>query len=290
MRNYILLFIFLLCIAPFGRLGAQEPITYGIGDFQVSILPDGGFEGGLDLLAGASPEVFRKYLPDGTFPLQIQAFLVRTPGRTTLVDAGAGNNLHKNLESLGVDGKEIHVILLTHMHSDHIGGLLRDGKKAFPNAELYLSQAEADYWNGEKERGADARKVIDAYKGKVHFFVPGGLGKTPTELFPGIQAIAAYGHTPGHTVFLLKSNQSHLLLWGDVAHAMPIQMPRPEVALAFDTNQAQAIQTRKSLLEYVTKNKIRVAGAHIPFPAIGHITPGKEEGYQFTPLCTCEGF
>ncbi|KAA6319083.1 putative quorum-quenching lactonase YtnP [termite gut metagenome] len=290
MRNYILLFIFFLCISPFGRLGAQEPLTFNVGDFQVSVLPEGGQNAKVDILKGATPEALRKYLPDGTFSLQIQVFLVRTPGCTLLVDAGYGTNLPKNLKSLGVSEEDIHVILLTHMHGDHIGGLLRDGKKVFPNADLYLSKAEFDYWTGEKERGADARKVLDAYKDKLHIFVPAELGKTTTDLFPGIQPIAAYGHTPGHTTFLIESNKTRLLLWGDVAHAVPIQMPCPEVALSFDSNPIQAIQTRKSILEYVSKNKIRVVGAHIPFPAIGDIAPGKEEGYEFIPTCACEGY
>jgi glyoxylase-like metal-dependent hydrolase (beta-lactamase superfamily II) len=290
MRNYILFIIFSLCISPFGRLNAQEPLTFDVGDFQVSVLSEGGQNAGVDMLKGATPEALRKYLPDGTFPLQIQVFLVRTSGRNILVDAGYGTNLSKNLKSLNVGEKDIHVILLTHMHGDHIGGLLRDGKKVFPNADLYLSQAEYDYWTGEKERGADARKVLDAYKDKLHIFVPADLGKTATPIIPNFKAIAAYGHTPGHTAFLLESNKKQLLLWGDVAHAMPIQMPRPEVALAFDSNPAQAIQTRKSILDYVSRNKIRVVGAHIPFPAIGDIVPGKEEGYEFIPTCACEGY
>ncbi|GHU54116.1 MBL fold metallo-hydrolase [Bacteroidia bacterium] len=288
MRNYIL-FLLCLCVLPIGNLCAQDPLTFDVGDFQVSVLSDGGQNAGTELLKGASPGALKKYLPEGTFPLQIQAFLLRTPDQKILVDAGVGTNLVKNLKYFEVGDQDINIILLTHMHGDHIGGLLRDGKKAFPNAELYLSKAEYDYWTGEKERGVDAQKVLTAYKDKLHIFTPSELGKAATPIIPGIKAVAAYGHTPGHTAFLLESGKAQLLLWGDVAHAMPIQMPLPEVTLSFDSNPKQAVQTRKSILEYVAKNKIRVAGAHIPFPAIGHIAVGKE-GYDFIPTCACEGY
>jgi glyoxylase-like metal-dependent hydrolase (beta-lactamase superfamily II) len=288
MKNYILILL-CVCALPIGSLFAQDPITFDIGDFQVSVLPDGGQNAGAELLKGAAPEALKKYLPDGTFPLQIQSFLLRAPNLKVLVDAGVGTNLVKNLRYLEVADGDINVILLTHMHGDHIGGLLRDGKKAFPNADLYLSKDEYDYWSGEKDRGADAQKVLAAYKDRLHIFTPAELGKPAAPLIPGIRAIAAYGHTPGHTVFLLESGNARLLLWGDVAHAMPIQTPLPEVYLAFDSNPKQAIQARKSIFEYAAANKIRVAGAHIPFPAVGHISAGKE-GYDFSPTCACEGY
>lgn len=289
MRNCILLFMVSACVFPWSRTAAQETVlTYDIGAFRVSILSEGGQDAGSNLLTGATPEILRKYLPGGTFPLEIQAFLVRTPDKTVLIDAGVGRNLSANLQSLAVTEEQIQVILLTHTHGDHIGGLLRDGKKVFPNAELYLSQAEYDYLTGEKERGAEARKVIDAYKDKLHLFVPGKLGQDKPDLLPGIRAIAAYGHTPGHTAYLVESENMQLLIWGDVAHAMPVQMPRPEVALTFDSNREEAVRTRKSILEYVVENGILVAGAHIKFPAIGNIVAGKEEGYEFVPLCVCE--
>jgi glyoxylase-like metal-dependent hydrolase (beta-lactamase superfamily II) len=286
MKNYVLLLIVSVFSFPLGKVVAQDTTvrTYNVGDFQVSILSEGGQNANSSLLNGTTPEMLRKYLPDGTFPLEIQAFLVRTSDKTVLIDAGVGRNLFKNLHSLATTEEQVDVILLTHMHGDHIGGLLREGKKAFPNADLYLSQVEYDYWTGEKERGADARKVIDAYKDRLHLFIPNELGKDTPNLFPGFQAVAAYGHTPGHTAFLIESGESRLLIWGDTAHAMPVQMPHPEVTLTFDFHPEQAAQTRKSILEYVVKNKIRVAGAHIKFPAIGDITAGKEEGYEFISL------
>jgi glyoxylase-like metal-dependent hydrolase (beta-lactamase superfamily II) len=273
---------------PASRIAAQETvITYELGDFTVSTLSDGGQNAGSDMLVGATPEILKTYLPEGTFPLEIQSFLVRTPDRTVLIDAGVGTNLSRNLQSLEVAEDGVHVILLTHMHGDHIGGLLREGKKVFTKAELYVAKAEYDYWVNEKERGADARKVLEAYRDKLHVFVP-GEPENPAALFPGFQAVAAYGHTPGHTSFLIESRKSRLLIWGDIVHSTPIQFPRPEVSLTVDYDRREAAETRKKIFEYVTKNRIRVAGAHIKFPAIGNVTAGKKEGYEFTAVCTCE--
>jgi glyoxylase-like metal-dependent hydrolase (beta-lactamase superfamily II) len=288
MKNFIVPFMAALIFLPESKISAQDTfITYATGDFRVSTLSDGGNNAGPSLLIGATSDILDKYLPKGTFLLETQSFLIRTPDKNVLIDAGRGKNLSANLKSLAVPEDRIHVILLTHMHGDHIGGLLRDGQKVFPNAELYVSQAEYDYWTGAKERGEDARKVLAAYKDRLHLFVPGEAGREIPDLIPNVKPVAAYGHTPGHTAFLIESAGEKLLVWGDIVHAEEVQMPHPEVALSFDVDREQAVQTRRNLLDYALKNKIRVAGAHIQMPAIGDIRTGKE-GYEFVPLCTCE--
>ncbi|MDR0724800.1 MAG: MBL fold metallo-hydrolase [Prevotellaceae bacterium] len=287
-KDSIVLFMALLLLLSSVEINAQETVlTYVIGDCRVSILSDGGNNAGSSLLKGATPEILEKYLPDGSFLLETQAFLIRFPDKNVLIDAGTGKNLAKNLQSLKVPEEQIQIILLTHMHGDHIGGLLREGKKVFPQAELYVSQAEYDYWMDANERGENARKVLEAYKDKLHLFVAGEPESEIPDLISGVKPVAAYGHTPGHTAFLLESAGQKLLVWGDIAHAMDVQMPCPEVALTFDVNPQQAIQTRKKILEFVSKNKISISGAHIKLPAIGNIKVSELEGYVFTPLCTC---
>jgi glyoxylase-like metal-dependent hydrolase (beta-lactamase superfamily II) len=271
---------------------AQEPqmyITFQAGEFTVSILSEGGRQGNASLLKGATDEQIKKYLPDGSFPLETQVFLVRTPERNILVDAGYGINLFKNLTSLGLSENQIDVILLTHLHGDHIGGLLREGLVAFPNAEVYLSKKEYDYWMNLGERGASQQKALNAYKAKLHIFEPYEPDNQGKEIVSGITPIAAYGHTPGHTAFLVKSEGAKWMIYGDLTHAMPIQMPCPQVAVNFDLDAAEAIKARQKLLDYIFENKMVAGGMHVPFPAMGFITKSKTEGYIYNPICLCEG-
>jgi glyoxylase-like metal-dependent hydrolase (beta-lactamase superfamily II) len=199
------------------------------------------------------------------------------------VDAGYGKNLFTNLQAIGVTPEQIDVVLLTHMHGDHIGGMLRDGQPSFPNASVYLAQPEYDYWMNDSH-GEQARNVIAAYKSKLILFQPAELGKKDSLLIPGIHGIAAYGHTPGHTAYLVESGNLRLLVWGDLAHAMAIQMPYPQVAVTYDVNAIDAVSIRKEVLEYVARHKIPVAGMHIAFPGIGTVAKDPASGgYSFTP-------
>jgi glyoxylase-like metal-dependent hydrolase (beta-lactamase superfamily II) len=283
-RNILLIIIMALAL---NRVNAQEQetvISFLAGDYTVSVLSEGGGQGNAGLLKGATLEQLAKYLPDGTFPLQTQVFLVRTPEHNILIDAGYGRKLFDNLKTLALDENSIDIILLTHMHGDHIGGLLRDGKAAFPKAEIYLSKTEHDYWNSFGDRGASARKIFEVYQQKLHLFEPAEIDGDLPEIIKGIRAISAPGHTPGHTAFLVQSADAKWLVWGDVTHAMPIQVPCPEVALSFDVDADKAVETRKKIMEYVLKNNITAGGMHVPFPAVGKLSAGKDEGYTFSPL------
>ena len=269
----------------------ETVITFAIGSYQISTLSEGGGNGKADMLSGTTDDMLKKYLPDGTFKIQTNAFLVKTGDKNILIDAGYGErNLSDNLNSLDVTEDKIDIILLTHMHGDHIGGLLKDGKAVFPNAELYVSQAEHDYWIST-DNNANIQNIFEAYKSKLHLFEPADLGSDKQNLFPGFQGIKAYGHTPGHTVFMIESDGSRMLVWGDITHAMDIQIPCPEVTISFDVGPAKAKESRAKILEYVAKNKIRIAGMHIMFPSVGDIRSGGESGgtYSFTPACLCEG-
>jgi glyoxylase-like metal-dependent hydrolase (beta-lactamase superfamily II) len=252
-------------------------------------MTDSKSDGKSGLLAGATPAMLQEYLPDGTFPLEVNTFLVRTPDKVILIDAGTGGDLLKNLKSLDLTPEQIDEIFLTHTHGDHIGGLLKDNKPVFPHADLYVSKKEFDF-QANNEKGEGARNVFKAYKNKLKLFEPEDLGSEKTELSPGIKGIAAYGHTPGHTVFLIESDEAKLLIWGDITHATNIQTAYPGVALSFDSNQEMAIKSRKKILEYVAKNKILVGGMHIQFPGIGAIKSNQEnQSYRFEALCTCLG-
>jgi glyoxylase-like metal-dependent hydrolase (beta-lactamase superfamily II) len=103
-------------------------------------------------------------------------------------------------------------------------------------------------------------------------------------LLPDIQGIAAYGHTPGHTAFMVGSSGQQMLIWGDLTHATPVQMPYPQLAVTYDVDPNQAVASRMKILEYIAKNNIPIAGMHIAFPGMGHVKANSEGGYAFTPL------
>lgn len=298
--NKLILSIVLLLSFHFAKAQAEkDPSTYETGLFNVTVLPDIPLEGNARLLIGATDEMLNRYIPSGVFSIPIHAFMIETPDHTILVDAGTGMNLSGHLETYQKKAEDIDVILLTHLHGDHIGGLLKDGGKSFPAATLYVSQPEYDYWMNdqimsglpanEQVSFTHARNVLNAYQDQLHLFTPGEAGNSGKELLPGVQSIAAYGHTPGHTAYLLRSDGDQLLIWGDLTHAMDIQMPYPQIAMTYDTDPTQAIESRIRLLNYVSENNIRIAGMHIVYPGMGHITGSGSNSYSFTPVCTCEG-
>jgi glyoxylase-like metal-dependent hydrolase (beta-lactamase superfamily II) len=268
----------------------KDVITFDVGSYTVTTLSEGQQQGNKSILIGATEEMLNEAIPNGTFPNAVNAFLMVTGDKTLLFDAGLGKKLFDNLKKYGKTVANIDAIVLTHMHGDHIGGLLRDGERAFPAAALYIPQTEHDYWmNGQSGGGAArVRNVINAYREQLHLFTPGEIAGTE-ELFPGIRSVAAYGHTPGHTGYLVESNGSKLFIWGDLTHAMAIQIPYPEVAVTYDTDPVQAVESRQQLLKYLSDNKIRIAGMHIAFPGIGEIKKSAAHGYDFTPVCECEG-
>ena len=269
--------------------------TTTVGKFKVSVLNEKESEGDSYILVGASSDDIKKYLPGGGYPSSTNAFLVQTPNSVILVDTGYGTKLFENMKALGVKPEDIDAVLLTHMHGDHIGGLLREGKTTFPKAKLYVAQKESDYWTSRENmkkapagRRSGFEKSIEtlaAYKGRIERFTPGELTKNGTELLPGIRANAAYGHTPGHTAFMIESEGDQLLIWGDLTHAMAIQMPLPRVGVVYDVDLPMAIATREAYLDFIAKNKIPVAGMHIPMPGMGTLKRDSktEDGYIFTP-------
>ena len=266
-----------LLIAAISTACAQKDVfTHKVGNIKISLLSETQRNAKTDILIGATSEMMAECVPDGTFPNSISCYLVETPEKMTLIDAGMGLKLFDNLNTVGVDPEKIDAVFITHLHGDHIGGLLKDGNPAFPCAEIYISKAEY-------ENGAD-NKIFEAYQGKIQTFEPESPGVEQNALIPGIFGIKAYGHTPGYTAYMLESDENKLLVWGDLTHAMAIQMPYPQVAVTYDTDTETAISSRKEILEYVSEHKIPVAGMHTAFPGMGTITKNTKEGYVFTPF------
>jgi glyoxylase-like metal-dependent hydrolase (beta-lactamase superfamily II) len=186
--------------------------------------------------------------------------------------------MERNLKTLGVDAGDIRTVLITHAHGDHIGGLVTEGKPTYPNAKAVISKK--DYtWSSQ------ARQSIAKYE-SVETITPGTLETGGAEVAKGVYAIAAYGHTPGHTMFMVESGGEKLLIWGDLTHAMAIQMPRPGVSVTYDTDPAAAARVRNAVLKYTSDNDIPVAGMHVAYPGMGYVRgdPENPGGYKFIPI------
>ncbi len=293
MKKFYFTLIFMSGVVS-GKVSAQEAtrtFRYQVGNYEVYTLNETESRGNQGILLYTTPEMIRETLPEGSYPNAVNAFLVKTPQKNSLIDTGYGTRLIANLGVAGITPEDIHEVLLTHMHGDHIGGLLKDEKVVFPNATLKVSAAEHNYWTSDEameqlpenaRKGfTGARQVLDQYGSEL--VDPESLRKAVEREEEGIFPIEAYGHTPGHIGFLLVSKGDKLFIWGDLTHAIAIQMPYPGVATTYDVDPDMAVTSRIGLLRYLSDHNIPVAGMHVPFPAIGEVESTGIERYRFIP-------
>jgi glyoxylase-like metal-dependent hydrolase (beta-lactamase superfamily II) len=292
-----------LAAAP--QLRAQAPGWYRImlGDFEVTALSDGSHTFPVDtVMQGMGPEAIAGALAreELRVPLQgsINAFLVNTGKRLILIDTGAGRlygpccgRLLASLRAAGYRPEQVDLVLLTHLHKDHVGGILQDGRPAFPNAVVRAARPDADYWRDPEQQARapdflssffdSARAALAPYAAAQRFqaFDPA----SEQELTPGIRARALPGHTPGHTGYLVQSQGKSLLVWGDIVHVAAIQLGHPEVTLKYDSDAADARRARRDLLERAAAGHLLVGAAHIAFPGLGHVRR-EGGGYAWIPL------
>lgn len=193
-------------------------------------------------------------------PSSMSCFLMQTEGEYILFDAGLGapfSQLLPRLAELGLSPEDIPYIYITHMHGDHIGGLIQEGIATFPNAELYVNRLEAEAWLTMPEgRGAQAQAVLEAYSGRVHLFEAGDV--LPLD----VKTIAAYGHTPGHTCF----EKDSILVIADILHGAALQLEHPEYCPFFDMDPMAATQSRIRILSYAREHGLKMYGHHLPAP------------------------
>lgn len=273
---------------------------FNVGDITVSALSDGSIELDPSLFPSANKDeleaALKRAFMDGAGKIRgaVNAYVARIDGRTVLVDSGGGTAmgptmgmLPAQLAAAGVAPADVDVIAVTHLHPDHIGGLLSaDGKPVFPNAAMLLHETEIAFWRDDTIRSQTpdefkpffdlARKVLDGYKSKTTAFAKDG------EVLPGMHAMHLPGHTPGHTGFNLTSGNQSLLIWGDIVHAPALQFGHPAWSIAFDVDPDQARVTRAKIFDQANADRLRVAGMHLLFPGVGHVAK-EASGYDFVP-------
>lgn len=267
---------------------AQETEKFQIGSFIIWTVADSTGERDMSVFT-ADAELLKRYVPAGKAPSGVMTFVLRTADQNILIDTGHGrpqSRLMPGLAAIGLKPEDINLILITHMHGDHIGGLLSEGARAFPKAKVLIGRKEHDFWLNKnspaefpgREANFDlAQKVVDIYGDDVQTF------QFEEEIVLGVKALEAGGHTPGHTAFLMESGGRRLLCIGDLLHAAALQFPRPDLNASYDMAPDQARASRERILKMAADEGLPIAGMHVAFPALGRVIKTGENSYEFQP-------
>jgi glyoxylase-like metal-dependent hydrolase (beta-lactamase superfamily II) len=283
----------------------QVPAFYRlkVGDLEVTALYDGTGVFDPHWLNGTKETIdgVVKGLQVDTHMLDVvdSGFLVNTGKQLILVDAGAGTwwgggvlgRLEGSLRSAGYTPEEVNIVLLTHLHSDHVGGLTtQDGKHVFPNADVYVAKAESDFWLSPEiaaKAPKDAQPFFQSAQAIAAPYIKAGKWHTFSGSEPivdGMQIVPLPGHTPGHTGYEFSSKGQKILFWGDIIHAQRVQLQHPEVTAIFDIDQTTAAATRNQLLSRLAKENVLIATPHASlFPALGRLRKDGS-GYSWVPV------
>jgi glyoxylase-like metal-dependent hydrolase (beta-lactamase superfamily II) len=284
------------------QIGKQVPSTYRfkLGEFEVTVLSDGALRAPKpDAVVVNQPfsevqkALAEAHLPTDRIVNVFTPFVVNTGKNLILFDCGFNDNgppgvgaLAGNMAAAGIDPKTIDTVVISHFHPDHISGLRnKAGRAVYPNAEVHVSAGEWTFWrdDGEMSKAADVwkpsfmhtRRVFDPISKDLKRFE---LGK---EVVPGVTAVDARGHSPGHTSFVIASGNAKLLYIADTTNNPALFARNPEWHLWADMDKAMAVSSRKRLLDLAAAEKMPIIGYHYPFPAFGYISK-RGNGYDFT--------
>jgi glyoxylase-like metal-dependent hydrolase (beta-lactamase superfamily II) len=276
----------------------QAPYFYRFmhGKIQATVVSDGILPLGEPSASflGTSKEEVQKMLTDNFLSpdnvvLEQNVLVLNTGDKMVLFDTGMGSStmfgpttgkLLTNLKAAGIDPKDIDAVVATHAHCDHVWGIMADdGSRHFPNAQIYMSQADFDFWTDEAKLGMKdpaymkpfvegARKNLLPNRDRLVFVKDG------QEFLPGIQAMAAPGHTVGHTIYMITSDGKSLAAIGDLTHH--------QVLLMINTDSKQSANTRVRVLDMLATNRIPLIAYHFPWPGVGHVAK-QGDGFQFYP-------
>ena len=274
------------------KVGGIEVIRVHDG---VAVRPlDAGFVRNAEL-ADVQAALAAVFQPTDTLTIPFTTTVVRTPQHTVVIDTSLGEFApptagawRSNLVAAGVDPAQVDLVVISHFHGDHISGLRgKDGTAAFPNAKVMVPEAEWAFWmdDGQMSRAPEAmqagfqnvRRVFGPIANDVAPFTDG------QELVPGLRVMAAHGHTPGHSVFLVSDGDDQLLVWSDTTNKPELFVRNPTWQAVFDMDGEQATATRRKLLDMAAAERMPVAGYHFPFPATGHIARDGDS-YAYVPV------
>ena len=284
------------------KLGTQSPYFHRmkVGDAEVTVVSDGPLPLGppKGTFTGASDDEIKKMLVDNflspdNIVLEQNSPVVNTGDKLILFDTGMGTSQlfgpttgrqQKSLAEAGIKPEDIDAVVFSHAHVDHIGGVVdASGKVLYPNAQYYIGQSDFDYWTDEGKMGSPlkdfvvhARKNLLPIRDRLAFYKDGEA------FLPGVQALAAPGHTVGHTMFVITSAGKSFAFLGDLTHHQILLMERPRMEFSYDTDPKQAAQSRVKMLTMLAANKTPVMSYHFAWPGFGHIAKAGD-GFHYYP-------
>jgi glyoxylase-like metal-dependent hydrolase (beta-lactamase superfamily II) len=285
-------------------LGQSQPTHYRfkLGGFEVTMVSDSDafIDGPWPLIGGNAKQadvdqlMRDNLLPANKYQPGFTPMVINTGAQLILFDTGngargfvprpAGGWLAAQLAPAGFKPEDIDVVVLSHGHPDHIGGLYEDGKLLFPNARYMIGAVEYDFWSPEGKHTGDLEKFSALFRDYVvplaakTTFLRGG-----SEVAPGIRAIESHGHTPGHLSFRIESEGRELFFLGDCAHHHVASLARPDWHCVFDVDPEKGAAARKRVFDMLAGERIAVAAYHMPFPSIGYVERLSAGGYRWLP-------
>ena len=277
---------------------------YKMGDYEIIQLMDGARTFPLPdhFVVNASKDEAIKaaaaaYMPDGKLTIPFSPMLINTGGKLVAIDTGNGlgaNAASKgavgqariNMEAAGIDPKQVDIVIISHFHGDHIGGLKNaDGSPAYPNAEIKVPAVEAKFWGDDanaakanpfnKAQFPNVKKMMDGLK-VTHY-------DADKEVAPGITSVFTPGHTPGHMSFVVASGAKKMMVQSDVTNVPSLFVKHPTWQAIFDNDPNLTIETRKKFYDMVSAEKMVVVGYHFPYPCVGHIEKAGDS-YTMVPV------
>jgi len=247
-------------------------------------------------------KILKKYHADQAKGVQtsVNAFMVNTGQSLVLVDSGTADcfgahlgSVMKNLKAAGYQPEQVDTILLTHLHPDHSCGVSKNGIANYPNATIYVSENEADYWLDPKQLQKISKDKQANYTGtvaKIKAALAPYQAKQQFKTFKlgdkinGFEVISTPGHTPGHFSYKLKTSDEDVIFIGDIVHSHTVQFDQPKTAIDYDIDPKKAVETRLKQFADYAKNGQTIAAPHLPFPGIGHIYSADGKSYQWIPV------